>query len=118
MGSTAAPRPLFVFAVVVVLAVLVLIKIGAMVTSTNSGLAVIAWPGTETGELWPAETRSKLEMGHRYAGMVIGLLSIALAVSVWRGDRRRWLRLLAWAVVGLVTTQGVIGAVGVFKKLP
>ena len=114
-----ARRPLYLFAVVVVFAVLALIKVGAMVTSTNSGLAYLTWPLAD-GEVWPADINSqgKWEMGHRYFGALIGLLSVALAVMLWLKESRTWLRWLGVAVVAVVTVQGAIGALGVFQNLP
>jgi len=124
LASLSAPeagarRSLFVFAVVVVIAVLALIKVGAMVTSTNSGLAYISWPLAD-GEVWPANIKAegKYEMGHRYFGALIGLLSVALALALWFKERRAWLRWLAIGLVGVVSIQGAIGAIGVFENLP
>lgn len=119
LDAPRARRPLYVFAVVVVFAVLALIKVGAMVTSTNSGLAYVSWPLAD-GEVWPADIKAegKWEMGHRYFGAVIGMLSVALAIALWVKERRAWLRWLSLGLVAVVSVQGAIGAIGVFRNLP
>lgn len=115
----APPRGLYHFSLWVVVAVLVLIKVGALVTSTNSGLAYVSWPLAD-GQVWPADinTQGKWEMGHRYVGMVIGLLTIALALAVRTFDPRPWLARVSYGLLALVCVQGAIGALGVFQNLP
>jgi heme a synthase len=47
-----------------------------------------------------------------------GLLTIILAVWMWRAEKRRWLRLLAMAAVGTVIAQGILGGLTVLFFLP
>ena len=49
---------------------------------------------------------------------VAGLLTIVLAVWTWRVEKRRWLRLLAYAAVGTVIAQGILGGLTVKFYLP
>ncbi len=115
-GSSQALRR---FAVAVVFATLVLIKAGAMVTSTGSGLAFSDWPLAD-GSWWPPDMQvdELLEHGHRVIGASIGLL--VLIETAWIGlrERRRWLRRTAIGALGLVVLQGVIGGKGVKWGLP
>src|SRR5262245_33148973 len=108
--QAARSSPLYALSVVVVVAVLLLIKVGALVTSTNSGLAYVSWPLAD-GKVWPEDIKpeGQLEMGHRYWAMAVGLLTIALAVALWLKEPRRWLRWVAAGLVGVVCVQGWIG---------
>jgi len=114
-----APRSLSHFAVAVVVATLILIKAGAMVTSTGSGLAFADWPLSD-GSWWPPNMGldGLLEHGHRAIGATIGLLVLILTIWIWIAERRTWLRRLAAGTLGMVVLQGVIGGVGVLEKLP
>ena len=72
-------------------ATFVMLIIGGTINTTGSSLACEASFGTCKGEVFPEMTGGVLyEHGHRLAGIVIGLLQIALTVTLWR--RRRDLR--------------------------
>jgi heme a synthase len=60
----------------------------------------------------------KFEHGHRMVAEFVGLLTIILAIWIWRVDNRRWLRLLGFAAVGTVIIQGVLGGITVLFLLP
>jgi len=49
---------------------------------------------------------------------VAGLLTIILAVWMWRSDKRRWMRILGFAAVGTVIAQGILGGITVLYYLP
>ena len=102
-----------------VAATLLLIGLGAMVTSTGSGMAFEDWP-LANGSLWPGSMNlpELLEHGHRVFASLVGLMTVALAVWIWRAERRRWLHKLGVAAVVLVIVQGVVGGLGVLKNLP
>lgn len=113
-----ASRALFVYAFIMVLAVLFLILAGAMVTSTDSGLAVPDWP-LSFGQVMPEMTGGVFyEHGHRMVATAVGALTVILALWIQLRDPRRWLRRLAWATVALVVVQGLFGGVTVLLKLP
>jgi heme A synthase len=56
------------------------------------------------------------EHGHRLAAMTVGLLQVALTITLLL--RRPPLRRLAWILLGLVVAQGALGAITVGYKLP
>ena len=63
------------------------------------------------------------EHGHRMIASFVGLLSIILAVWLWRVESRRppgerWLRWLGVAALGAVIAQGLLGGLTVLFFLP
>jgi heme a synthase len=60
----------------------------------------------------------RFEHTHRMIAQGAGLLTIILAVWTWRVEKRRWLRLLAYAAVGTVIAQGILGGITVLFYLP
>ena len=106
------------FAVVTVLAVLALIGIGGLVTSKGAGMAVPDWPTTYGYNmfLFPISQWQGgifYEHSHRLVASLVGLLTVILAVALWMGDSRRWLRWFGMAAVLLVVTQGLLGGLRV-----
>ena len=94
-----------------------------MVTSTGSGLAVPDWPNTY-GEFMFSYPYEKwvggifYEHGHRLIASTVGFLTIILAVWMWKVDPRRWIRRLAFAALGAVILQGLLGGLTVLLLLP
>jgi len=114
-----ADRPwLHRFALLTALATFVLIGIGGLVTSKEAGMAVPDWP-TSYGYNMFLLPISKwvggifFEHVHRLAASVVGMLTVALAVMIWRTDDRRWMRWLGAAAVLGVVLQGVLGGLRV-----
>ena len=100
--------------------VLLLIVVGALVTSTDSGLSVPDWP-TSFGSVYrmpPMTGGVKFEHGHRMLAEFIGLLTIGVAVFTQKVDRRRWMRILGWSALGTVIAQGILGGLTVLFYLP
>ncbi|MFQ5791300.1 MAG: heme A synthase [Acidobacteriota bacterium] len=120
-GATNAPGPtpwLHRLAVLTSACTWVLIWAGGLVTSTESGLAVPDWP-LSYGMLMPPMVGGILyEHGHRMVATFVGLLTMILAVWIWRREPRRWVRRLGLAALALVTAQGVLGGVTVIYLLP
>src|SRR3990167_830049 len=88
-------------------ATFLLILFGGLVTNTGAGLAVPDWPTTFGYNMFLYPWSSMVggifyEHSHRLIGSVVGLLTLALAVALWRaGGRRRGL--------GLVMVAGGLG---------
>jgi cytochrome c oxidase assembly protein subunit 15 len=97
-----------------------LIIAGALVTSNDAGLSVPDWP-TSFGSLYKIPKLVggvKFEHTHRMIAQMAGLLTIILAVWMWRAEKRRWLRILALSAIGIVIAQGVLGGLTVLFYLP
>src|SRR5207248_4079463 len=60
----------------------------------------------------------RYEHGHRVIAQVAGLLTVIFAVWAQISGRRSWFKVLAWANVGLVIAQGVLGGLTVLNLLP
>jgi len=103
-------------ALTTVAATFVLILFGGLVTNTGSALAVPDWPTTFGYNMFLYPWSQMVggifyEHTHRLLGSVVGLLTIALAVALWReGGWLRWLGLIA---LGAVIVQGVLGGLRV-----
>lgn len=108
-------------AVLLTCATFPLIWVGGLVTSYDAGMAVPDWPTTYGYNLflYPWQTWVYgpwdlfIEHGHRLLAAVVGLLTIALAVTLWRRDERTWVRRLGLAAVVGVIVQGVLGGLRV-----
>ncbi|MGD9253637.1 MAG: COX15/CtaA family protein [Holophagae bacterium] len=107
-----------VFSKVAVAATFLLIVAGGLVTSTETGLAVVDWPNSFGYNmfLYPLARMTGgiyYEHAHRLFGALIGLTTVVLAFRIWRTDERTWLRKLAAASVVLVIVQGILGGLRV-----
>ena len=106
------------FVVVCAAATFFLIFVGGLVTSTGSALAVPDWP-LAFGRLVPPLTGGiRFEWGHRLTAGVVGILTLILAVWTWRREPRLWVRVTAFAALGLVVLQAVLGGLTVLMLLP
>jgi heme a synthase len=118
MNSAKSSNWLHRFAWFTSLLTLLLICSGGMVTSKGVGLAVPDWP-TSFGYnmfLFPVSKwvgGILFEHTHRLIASTVGLLTIVLAVWIWRADGRRWLRYLGFVALGAVIVQGVLGGLRV-----
>lgn len=120
MTLRAAPTssPLRWFAWLLAGLTLFLICSGGMVTSKGVGLAVPDWPTTFGYNmfLFPVSQWVEgifFEHTHRLIASLVGLLTIVLAVWLWRAEGRKWVRVLGFAAVGAVILQGVLGGLRV-----
>ncbi len=108
-------------AVLLVCATFPLIWIGGLVTTTAAGMAFPSWLTIEGRFFlfYPIERWLKgpwdqfIEHGHRLPATAVGLLTILLAVVLWRCEPRRWVRWLGLAAVGGVCFQGLLGGLRV-----
>src|SRR5690348_15543787 len=103
------------FAVFTAACTFILLIAGALVTSNDPGLSVPDWP-LSYGSLAPPMVGGIFyEHGHRMIASFVGLLSIVLAVWLWRAEARNpagprankkgWLRWLGVAALGAVVAQ-------------
>jgi cytochrome c oxidase assembly protein subunit 15 len=115
-ASNASPWP-HRWAVLLCCATFPLIWVGGLVTTYDAGMAVPDWPSTYGYNLflYPPSTwffgpwDLFIEHGHRLLGALVGLLTIAFTASVWRTDKRGWMRILSIAALALVILQGSLG---------
>jgi heme a synthase len=106
------------FALLVAGATFFLIIAGANVTSHDAGLAVPDWP-LSFGKFFPRMVGNVFwEHGHRMIAATVGFLTIILAVYVQIREKRTWVKRLAWAALGLVILQGLLGGLTVKLLLP
>jgi heme a synthase len=123
-ASSAVFRPyLHYYGAALSVLTLVLLFIGGMVTSTNSGLAVPDWPTTFGQNMFtfpPSMMKGGIfyEHGHRLAASLVGFLTIGNCLALWIWDSRRWLRWTGSLALLLVIVQGVLGGITVHYKLP
>jgi len=97
---------------------LFLVVAGGLVTSHDAGLSVPDWP-LSYGKLMPTmEGNIFYEHGHRMVATTVGLLTIFMAVWLWRAEDRRWMQNLGWIALLAVTAQGVLGGLTVIFLLP
>ncbi|MBI2618725.1 MAG: heme A synthase [Ignavibacteriales bacterium] len=95
-----------------------LIVAGGMVTSTGSGLAVPDWPLSYGQVMPPMVGGIFYEHGHRMIASFVGLLTVILAIWLWRRESRGWVRQLGFAALAAVIVQGVLGGLTVLYLLP
>ena len=101
------------FARLAVGATFVLIVIGGIVTSTESGLAVPDWPTTFGYNMFLYPLSEMVggvlyEHSHRLLGSLVGLLTVGLFIMVVVKDSRAWLRWLGFlALIGVIAPASV-----------
>ncbi len=106
------------FAVLTASCTFLLVIAGGLVTSTGSGLSVPDWP-LSYGQLMPPMVGGVFyEHGHRMIASFVGMLTVALALWLWRTEERRWLRFVGLVAVVAVIVQGVLGGLTVLFLLP
>lgn len=97
---------------------LLLIALGGLVTSKGAGMAVPDWPTTYGQNMFlfpPSQWTGGIfyEHTHRLMGSWVGLLTVVLALWLWRSEPRAWMRRLGWIALFLVILQGVLGGLRV-----
>lgn len=118
MSSEGHNRALHRFTVFTAVSTFFLIIAGGLVTSTDSGLAVPDWP-LSYGQLMPPMVGGIFyEHGHRMVATFVGLLTIILALWLWKKEERQWVRVLGPIALLVVVAQGVLGGITVLYLLP
>src|SRR5438876_431141 len=106
------------YTVVVAICTLFLVVAGGLVTSNDAGLSVPDWP-LSYGKLMPKmEGGIFFEHGHRMVATTVGVLTIILAIWLWRSEQRRWMRRLGFIALAAVIAQGLLGGMTVIFMLP
>jgi cytochrome c oxidase assembly protein subunit 15 len=103
---------------VAVVATLLLLAVGGLVTSTDSGLAVVDWPNSFGYNmfLYPFSRMTGgiyYEHAHRLFGALVGLTTLVTAVVLQLSDDRAWIRRLGWGALLMVIVQGLLGGLRV-----
>ena len=111
------------FTKLVAFSTLFLIFVGAMVTSTDSGLSVPDWPNTYGQFMFAFPLKNMVggifyEHSHRMIAATVGFLTVLQAIWLQLREPKRWLRILGWCSVGVVIAQGVLGGLTVLFLLP
>jgi len=106
------------FAVFTAACTFLLLVAGALVTSNDAGLAVPDWPLSYGSVAPPMVGGIFYEHTHRVMATFVGILTIVLAVWLWRSEPRRWVRRLGLIALGAVIAQGVLGGLAVVFFLP
>ena len=99
-------------------ATFLLIVIGGIVTSTDSGLAVPDWPTTFGYNMFLYPLSEMVggilyEHSHRLMGSLVGMLTIGLLALILIKDSRKWLKWIGLAALIAVIVQGVLGGLRV-----
>lgn len=95
-----------------------LLFIGGLVTSLGVGLAVPDWPTTFGYNMFLYPWSKMIggifyEHSHRLVASCVGLLTIALVLTLWLKEARTWLRWLGVVALALVIVQGILGGLRV-----
>lgn len=115
-------RPL---AIVLAGATFVLVFLGGTVTSNDAGLAIPDWPTSEGHNMFGyplakwvgVEKWDKfVEHSHRLWGALVGIIAIVFAVWTQLRERRAWMKIVAWLLLGAVIVQGVMGGLRVSQR--
>src|SRR5437764_2208332 len=111
------------FALFTTVCTALLIFVGGLVTSTESGLSVPDWPTTYGWNMFTFPLSKmvggiRFEHTHRLIASTVGFLTIILAAWTWRVEPRRWVRALGFAALGAVVLQGLLGGITVLFFLP
>src|SRR5215468_5102673 len=90
------------FAVLTACTTVLLIFVGGLVTSTDSGLSVPDWPTTYGWNMFTFPLSKwvggiRFEHGHRLLASFVGFLTVVLALWLARREPRVWVRRLGYA---------------------
>ena len=109
---------IFAYAVVTAVAAFILLLSGGLVTSKGVGMTVPDWPNSYGYNMFLFPLSRWVggifyEHLHRLIASGVGLMTIFLALSLWMGEPRKWVRVLGYIAVGTVIVQGVLGGLRV-----
>jgi cytochrome c oxidase assembly protein subunit 15 len=110
--TTTHKPALAIFAALGAAWVFVLVTLGAFTTSIGAGMAFPDWPlsnGSINPKGWLSDISMFAEHSHRLTGMMMGFITIGIALWLWRREERGWLRHLGFWALGIVILQGILG---------
>jgi heme a synthase len=119
MNSYGLGRALiFAFAVLVTVCGFILLISGGLVTSKGVGMTVPDWPNSYGYNMFTFPISRWVggifyEHVHRLIASGVGLLTVILAVLLWFGEPRKWVRVLGYVAVAAVIVQGILGGLRV-----
>ena len=110
-------RGLHRLAIILCCLTVALLIAGALVTSNEAGDSVPDWP-LSFGR-WLIRSNNfianvRYEYSHRFIAGLVGFTTLALAVWVWIGERRKWMRRLGLIAFAGVVAQAAIGGMRVW----
>lgn len=114
--ASAPDRRLFGLCLAALVWSVLVLQAGGFTTSIRAGMAFLDWPlsnGSVNPPGWLTEIDKFAEHSHRLAATVLGLFAIAIAIAHGLRETRRAVRLAAYALVGLVVLQGLLGGLRV-----
>lgn len=104
-------------------ATMVLLLFGGLVTTIGAGMAVAGWIDAEGHFLplfpfakWFRDVPTFAEHTHRMVGILVGLLLIGMTIATFACDRRKLARVVALFALFAVIVQGVIGGTRVLEN--
>lgn len=103
------------FAVILCSCTVVLLIAGALVTSNDAADSVPDWPLAYGKIIPPMVGGIRYEYMHRVIAGLVAILTLVLAIWIARVDKRRWMRRLGWAALGLVVAQALLGGLRVLE---
>lgn len=117
MKSNSYNAGVHTYAVFVAVCTFSLLIAGALVTSNGAALSVPDWPLSYGSVTPPMVGGVRYEHSHRVMAAFVGLLTLGLAGLLWRREPRRWVRNMAFAAIGVVLAQGLLGGLTVLLLL-
>jgi hypothetical protein len=114
--SAAPDRRLFGLCLLTLAWSVLVLQAGGFTTSIQAGMAFLDWPlsnGSVNPPGWLTEIEKFAEHSHRLAATGLGLLCVVIAVAHRLRETRPVVRRAAYALVGLVVLQGLLGGLRV-----
>ena len=95
-------------------ATFVLIVVGGVVTTTDSGMAFRDWMTSDGTffliyDWFGAEGDKFIEHGHRLLGALAGFIAIGLVAVSFRCEKRSWVKKLSLLILAGIILQGLLG---------
>ncbi len=108
---------MFGLARLLAVATLVLIFVGGLVKSTETGLSDPTWPQFNGGYEPQLRGATRYEHAHRLIAGSVALLTIGIAIAARRREPRAYVRRLALVAAAAVLSQAVLGGLTVLFQL-